>query len=157
MRRLTRLLTSVTLLFSLTFLSCSKPGPVTINYGQDECDHCKMTIADQKFGSELVTTKGKAYKFDSIECLAAYRYRTELSAGDIHSMWVTDFSRPGTFLSVEAAAIIAAERAKSPMGMGLVAVGSAQEAAKLIQVVGGKTLPWDQIIALVATDWKLSK
>lgn len=157
MRNITGLLTVVTLVCSLTFLSCSKPGPVTINYGQDECDHCRMTIADKKFGSELVTSKGKAYKFDSIECLAAYRYNTELSASDIHSMWVTDFSHPGAFLNAEAATIIASERTKSPMGMGLLAVNTEQEAAKLIQVVGGKILPWDQIVALVATDWKLSK
>jgi copper chaperone NosL len=157
MRRL-----SIAFMIALTvvpslFLGCAKPGPVLINYGEDECDHCKMTIADQKFGSEMVTTKGKVYKFDSIECLAAYYFTTALSPDEIHSGWVTDFSHPGSFLNVSSCVIIASERQKSPMGMGLVAVGTAQEAASLIEVVGGKTLPWDGVVRLVATDWKLSK
>jgi len=49
-------------------LSCST-GSQPINYGKDNCDFCKMTIMDQKFGTEIVTKKGKIYKFDSDECM----------------------------------------------------------------------------------------
>ncbi|MGB5288980.1 MAG: hypothetical protein WBN42_10875, partial [Ignavibacteriaceae bacterium] len=59
---------SMVFLLPLLFLlaSCgSKPEP--INYGKDECEFCRMQISDNRYGAELVTDKGKVYKFDSIE------------------------------------------------------------------------------------------
>ncbi len=155
MSKHTRSLISIILILTFQLLSCSDKGPTEIHYGQDMCEHCKMTIADQKFGSELVTAKGKVYKFDSIECLAAYDVTSKLVAGDIHSMWVTDFIKPGSFLNIESAAIIASERQKSPMGVGLLAVASAERATQLITAVGGKVLSWEQVCKLVAADWHL--
>ena len=148
---------AIAMVAGLQIISCTNKGPVEINYGQDQCDYCKMTIADKKFGAELVTSKGKIYKFDSIECLAAYRYTSSISAEQIHSMLVTDFGYPGSFLNVDNAQIIASERQKSPMGMGLVAVATKLEAEKLIEVVGGKVCSWDQVLNLVSTDWKLAQ
>jgi copper chaperone NosL len=143
------------LLIAIQFSGCSSPGPADINYGQDQCTYCKMTIADKRFGAELVTHKGKIYKFDSIECLAAF----QLTGGDASkiplSMWVTDFSQPGTFLNVDQAAIIAAARQKSPMGVGLVAVATSDQAKKLIEAVGGNSLNWEQIRSLVSNEWHL--
>ena len=49
--------------------ACSK-GHQPINYGEDECEFCKMMVMDKRYGAELVTDKGKIYFFDSIECLA---------------------------------------------------------------------------------------
>ncbi len=140
---------------AMLFIACGSHGPAEIHYGQDQCDYCKMTIADKSFGSELATAKGKVYKFDSIECLAAYQVTSKLGAEDIHSMWVTDFSQPGSFLNIDQATIIASERQKSPMGVGLVAVNSPEHATRLIEVVGGKIIPWEQVRALVAADWHL--
>ncbi len=157
MNRFALLALGLVLVASLQMIACAEKGPVEIHYGQDQCEYCKMTIADKRFGTELVTSKGKAYKFDSIECLAAYRYTSSLSAENIQSMWITDFGYPGSFLDVDKAQIIASERQKSPMGMGLVAVATKQQAEKLIEVVGGMTLPWNEVINLVSTDWKLAK
>ena len=42
---------------------CSK-GPKPIDYGNDGCHFCKMTIVDKIHGSELITEKGKVFKFD---------------------------------------------------------------------------------------------
>jgi copper chaperone NosL len=114
-----------------------------------------MTIADQSFGSELVTAKGKIYKYDSIECLAAADRQMEKAAGAVHSRWVINFSQPGSFLEVPKATIVATEHQKSPMGVGLVAVGSSSEADALIQSVGGAVLDWTGVKALVAETWKL--
>ena len=143
------------LFFVVQFLACGDRGPTEIHYGQDQCDHCKMTIADKKFGSEMITAKGKVYKFDSIECLAAYDVTNKLATDDIHSMWVSDFIHPGTFINVDNATIIASERQKSPIGIGLLAVSSSEKATPIIQAVGGKVLDWEQVCALVAADWHL--
>ena len=38
--------------------SCAaEPSP--IRFGADTCDYCRMTIADERFGSEIVTKKGR--------------------------------------------------------------------------------------------------
>lgn len=147
----------VAILLSALGAACSSHAPSPIQYGVDQCDYCKMTIADEKFGSELVTTKGKVLKYDSIECLAADDLVMTQSAGQVHSRWVTSFTAPGTFLDVATATIVATERQKSPMGIGLVAVGSQSEADALIQVAGGAVLDWPGVKDLVADTWKLEE
>lgn len=134
---------------------CGSQGPAPINYGVDECDYCKMTIADERFGSEMITAKGKVLKYDSIECLAAADQTPGLPGGSIQSLWLTDFSAPGNFLKIEHAVIVATERQKSPMGVGLAAVADTQSAEALISMVGGQIVNWDEARALVAETWKL--
>lgn len=70
-------------------------------------------------------------------------------------MWVTDFNHPGSFLNTERAVIIVTESQRSPMGVGLIAVDSPQQAKRLIETVGGKTLQWSEVGALVTSEWHL--
>ncbi len=83
------------LLLLLLLNSCSK-GPKPIEYGSDNCDYCRMLITDPKFGTEFINDKGKVYKFDSVECLAAFS--TEPADDMEHSMWITDFFNPGVLV-----------------------------------------------------------
>ena len=64
-----RLITVLSLL--LLFAACS-PQPRPIEYGTDLCDFCRMTIVDKQHAAELVTDKGRVYKFDAIECMVNY-------------------------------------------------------------------------------------
>jgi copper chaperone NosL len=51
--------------------NCSvKPEP--LRYSKDNCSFCKMTLVDDKFGGELVTKKGKVFKFDDIKCMISF-------------------------------------------------------------------------------------
>ena len=59
------------LLLALTF-ACAKKGAVPIKLNSDGCDFCKMKIADGKFGAELITEKGRVYKFDDMHCMMNY-------------------------------------------------------------------------------------
>src|SRR5690606_23270005 len=52
--------------------ACGSDGPKPINYGKDQCAHCKMTVSDARFGCQLVTAKGRAYHFDDVQCLVAF-------------------------------------------------------------------------------------
>ena len=58
------------ILFILASCSIEKSE---IRYGEEVCDHCHMVIIDSRYGSELLTDKGKAYKFDAIECLIRFK------------------------------------------------------------------------------------
>ncbi len=146
----------LTLLSTIVLIGCGTRGPAPINYGTDLCDYCDMTIADKAFGTEMVTTKGKILKYDSIECLAASEFERGGSA-DIHSRWTTDFNNPGQFLNTDQAIIVATDRQKSPMGIGLVAVGSRAAADDLIAAKGGQVLSWEQTVQLVVESWKLAE
>lgn len=134
---------------------CSKPGPSPIKYGTDLCHYCDMTIADKAFGTELVTKKGKVFKFDSIECLAAAEHKQTGAPADFHSRWTTDFNNPGSFLRIDNAILVATDRQKSPMGIGLVAVRDQKAAKDLIAAKGGRVVSWEETIQLVAESWRL--
>ena len=66
----TRLSTAVAFIAFL-LIGCN-PKAEKINLGKDQCAECKMTIADPKFGAEIVTKKGKVYKFDDTHCIAVF-------------------------------------------------------------------------------------
>lgn len=142
-------------LIAATLFGCAGYAPEEIHYGTDQCDYCKMTIADKSFGSELITQTGKVLKYDSIECLAAADMSFASRSQDVHSRWVTDFGKPGQFLDAHKAWIVLAERQKSPMGIGLVAVSSEESAAKLVDEVGGRIVAWSETKEIVAVAWKL--
>ncbi len=152
-RRLLR--AAATGLAAAVAISCSAAGPAEIHYGVDQCDYCKMTIADKSFGSQLITDKGRALRFDAIECLAAYERNFTAQGKQAASLWVSDFEQPGHFINRDQAVIIVAERQRSPMGVGLVAVASEAAARELIAKVGGRILDWNAVGALVAQEWNL--
>jgi copper chaperone NosL len=134
---------------------CSAPGPVPIMYGTDACDYCRMIIADQAFGCERVTRKGKVSKFDSIECLAASESGPGEDSLAVHSRWVTDFARPDRFLNLEQAIIVLTEQRNSPMGVGLVAVGDRDGADRVTADQGGRIISWEEAKQLVTERWNL--
>ena len=56
------------LLLPLFAVSCSaKEEP--INYGEQDCVYCQMTIVDKIHGAEIVTKKGKVFTYDAVECM----------------------------------------------------------------------------------------
>ncbi|HLV52270.1 MAG TPA: hypothetical protein VKY44_10000, partial [Flavobacterium sp.] len=58
-------------LLTLFLSSCSKE-PKSIEFGVDNCDHCMMNISDVRYGAELITQKGKIYKFDDMYCMKTF-------------------------------------------------------------------------------------
>ena len=104
-------------------LSCS-PEPFPIEYGEDQCAACKMIISDSRFGCELVTTKGKVYKYDAIECLVP----EVIKNGTDHYSFilVSDYKNPGKLIDVKEAAFKIDPGVPSPMGGNLSAYTEAQ-------------------------------
>ncbi len=128
---------------------CSE-GPRPIRIGEDTCVYCRMTIADDRYGAELLTRKGRLYTFDSIECLAAFLLHGQVPEQEVRSRWVVDFSRPGALLPVEGAYFLHSERLGSPMGLGISAFSRPEDRDAMLQRYGGRPLErWDEILALV--------
>src|SRR5690606_3788639 len=79
------------------FVSCEvKEQPIA--YGQANCAHCQMTVSDKRYGAELVSKTGKAYFFDSAECLIAYLDANPPMEKSAEMLRVTNFTKPETLL-----------------------------------------------------------
>lgn len=130
----------------LIAVSACSNKPHEIHYGSDECAHCQMVIMDEEFATQIVTKTGKAFKFDSIECLAAYIKDQETSVSD-QTLWVHDFST-SEWLNANEAIFVKSEVIKSPMGMGLLALNSNEAAKNHITQYPGKIVGWDELLSL---------
>jgi copper chaperone NosL len=105
---------------AILFLSCSvEPQPLT--YGKDMCHTCKMTLMDNKFGAELVTVKGKVYKFDDSNCMINFMNSGYLAGEEIAFKLMVDYSQPGKLIPVEHGFFLKSDEIRSPMNGGIAA------------------------------------
>ena len=98
----------------IAMMSCQKSGPKEIIAGKDQCDNCKMTITEVKYATELITEKGRAYKFDDLSCMTMYENSNPDKAKNAKT-YVIDFPT-GKFLEKAKAYFIKGGNIKSPMG-----------------------------------------
>ncbi len=138
------------LLIAALVLAGCEVAPQPIRYGEDVGEHCRMTISDERFGTELLTTTGKAYKFDSVECLAGYVLAHPEAAEEAHSLWVTSYDDPGTLVPLGDAFFLYAPSIRSPMGQNLAAFGpGTTEADALARFEDAEVLAWNEVLARV--------
>lgn len=98
----------------IAMLSCQKSGPKEIALGKDQCDNCRMTISQLGYATELVTEKGRAYKFDDIMCMNMYENSNPDKSKNAQ-LFVIDYPT-GKFLEKAKATFIKGGSIKSPMG-----------------------------------------
>jgi len=139
-------------LSSFLIISCTIT-PEPIRYGEEECAYCKMVISDNRFGAELITVKNKAYKFDSIECLAAFNLKQTVSDENTHSLWITDFDTPGKIIDINSAYFFHSEKIRSPMGLNLSAFSTEENAENAKMLFSGEIISWDSVLILVKQKW----
>jgi copper chaperone NosL len=132
------------LLIPILFISCNaQPDP--IDYGHDDCSYCKMTIVDKAHSAQLVTKKGKQYKYDAIECMV----RNVLAVPELSvksKMYVANYKNPGKIIDAKKASYIISPKIKSPMGANLSAVHDVKEANNLVKINGGNTYTWKTLL-----------
>ncbi|WP_224997569.1 nitrous oxide reductase accessory protein NosL [Cesiribacter sp. SM1] len=141
-------------LFGLISLTGCSPEPQPIAYGQVGCEHCKMTISDPRYGAEIVTKTGKAFFFDSIECMADYLQQQEGMQEKVAMLLVTDFNQPETLLPAEQSLYLQSEKLPSPMGMFLTAVATPEVARDFQQTYEGRLLNWSEVLQAVKSHEK---
>jgi len=95
----------VFLLLLFCLYSCS-PGPEPFRYGADKCAVCHEIIQNTRSGGELITVKGRALKFHSIECLLKYYKAHEYTGEGYTWILVTDYDEPGVLINVNDAVFI---------------------------------------------------
>lgn len=129
---------------TIVLTSCTaKPEP--INYGKDQCDDCRMTIMDPKFGAEVVTKKGRVYKFDDLHCLLHFRKSAQVKDQDVAQTVVIDYNNPQAFLDAPSAFYVKAEALNSPMNSNTAAFATSSDAEIKAKEFGTTTISWSEL------------
>lgn len=147
-----KIIYSLSIFLVLAFFSCSQE-PEPINFGKDECTLCKMTISDTKYGAEIVTKKGRIYKFDALECMAKFIIDGNIDTNDTHSLWTVDYSNPTKLINVQSAGYLRSKSLPSPMAMFLTSFSDTRKLEEVKEVHNGEILDWRGIIKTVENEW----
>lgn len=132
------------LVFTIVFnSSCINKEAQPIQLNIDNCDYCKMTIADGRFGAEVITQKGRVYKFDDISCLD--RYVKENKALSFIAKYVSDYATPTVLIPVEKAFYVKHEEIKSPMGGNIAAFSDNKQALKFAEKIAASVIDWTKL------------
>lgn len=107
------------LVLSAGIIASCGTDPEPINYGEDSCHFCDMTIVSQAHAAQAVSKKGKQFKYDAIECMLHddIRNNTEMAV-----QRVSNYENPGTMLGVREASFVINDSINSPMGENLAAI-----------------------------------
>lgn len=139
-----RILLTITLVFTL--LSC-KVEPEAIQYGKDGCSHCKMTLVDKKFGAELVTGKGKVFKFDDVNCMLSVYNSSESAHEEFSHVLAVDFSQPGRLIDARNAFYLKSSKINSPMGSQTAAFEKKESLDEVKKQFQGIYLVWGELVS----------
>lgn len=134
----------IILSFSLVSMSCNH-DPEPINYNSDQCALCKMTIEDTRFGAELISKKGKIFKFDAAECMVKYINKGKISEDEVGKLYVIDYTQPTVLVDALLVTFLISENLSSPMGANLSAFLNRSTAEKYLSEKGGELYNWEGI------------
>jgi copper chaperone NosL len=123
-------------------ISCTV-APKPIDYGHVACHYCSMTIVDQQHAAQLVTTKGKVFNFDAVECMMNQLKETDTSTISLYL--ANDFDRPGDLIDATGATYLISENIPSPMGAYLSAFAEERAAQHALDANGGELLSWNEL------------
>lgn len=106
------------IMIGMIILSGCSSGPKPIDFGSDQCKYCMMTITDPRYGAELLTKKGRVYKYDAAECLINHMKKEKIT---YRSLWGIAYDDPKNLYRVDELTFIIDTLYRSPMGANLAA------------------------------------
>lgn len=136
----------VTIIVITITLSSCKVEPEPLTYGQDACHSCKMTLMDKKFGAELVTNKGKIFKFDDVNCMLTFYHSGEVTPEDIAFKLVVDYSQPAKLIPATDAFYLKSPDVKTPMASQVAAFEHQKDMEDVKKGSKGIYLVWGELV-----------
>jgi len=132
------------MLFLLPLIACNR-GPRAIDYGKENCSFCKMTIMDERFAAQCMSTKGKTFVFDDIHCLTHFLRNGGIWRNEVAGIFVSDYVNPNTWIKSDQALFLRSEELRSPMGGNIAAFSSDEDRQTIKQKFNGELLRWKDI------------
>lgn len=130
----------------ITFLMSCNVEPVPIKVGADACHFCKMGVVDKRFGAELITKKGKIFKFDDLHCLVEFTKGDGIKNEDIKDMYLVGYEEPHGFIAMEKAFLFKSESLRSPMGSNIAAFLTEKQLKATMQTIKGSVVPLNSLM-----------
>ncbi|MBS1764042.1 MAG: nitrous oxide reductase accessory protein NosL [Bacteroidetes bacterium] len=134
------------LLLLFIVVSCTQQ-PEPLIAGKDSCYHCKMPVADTRFGAELITNKGRIYKFDDINCMILWKNQPENKDLKFNNVLVVNYFDKTDLLEAANAIFIKSADIRTPMNSGFAAFKSEENARKVLNEYGGDIFNWEKVVA----------
>ena len=144
MKKKKSLLIRSALWFSVALLMSCEVKPQEIHYGVDACSFCKMTIVDAQHAAQIVTTKGKSFKYDAIECMLNHMKEWDQAPVKFHL--VADYDQPKVLVDATQAHYLISEAIPSPMGAFLTAFEGQHNRELILEKDGGEAHSWESIL-----------
>lgn len=129
----------------LSSCAASSEGPPAIRYGASACAECRMLINEARFAVTAKTTADDPVAFDSTECLVRYLHR---GGPLLARIWVHDYHTERWLAAAQAWYVVSPALA-TPMGRGIVATASAEDALRLARTTQGRVAQFPELDALV--------
>lgn len=137
-------ITAIIILVAAFFSSCHQSvSPIIV--GKDHCSFCKMPVSDARFGGEIITGKGRTYKFDDAHCLLSFWQSEDLKGAKNLSVYFVDFCGAHLLIPKANALFFRSEMFKSPMNGNIAAFDNADSLAAVSQKFSGVALDWDEL------------
>lgn len=131
--------------FAVVLFSSCNTSTSPIVLGKDNCSFCKMPVSDARFGAELITAKGKVYKFDDAHCLLGFLHSDEIKDEKNPSIYFVDFSGSHELLPVAKALFLQSDTLRSPMNGNIAAFTNADSLQMALQKFPGTVLHWEEL------------
>ncbi|GAA4241748.1 hypothetical protein GCM10022292_09380 [Winogradskyella damuponensis] len=104
-----------------------------------------MTIVDKVHAAEIVTKKGKVYKFDATECMI--NFIKDFDTTEIQLYLSNNYTEPEVLIDATKATFLISEQIPSPMGAFLSAFKNKSDAEKFQADKGGQLYTWETLLA----------
>jgi copper chaperone NosL len=140
-----KIIPAVAAMVVITTTACHT-RPQQFAYGKDICDDCHMTVMEAKFGGELITRKGKLYKFDDAHCLSHFIRSGIVKEADIAQTVFINYENDRDFLDVRSAFFVVSPQLKSPMNSNAASFSTKQAAEAKALATGGIVTDWNNLL-----------
>lgn len=120
-------------------------GPPEVAYGLEECARCRMIISEEAHAVAVVARDGTIWKLDDLGCLLAAREDWNREKARV---WVHDVES-AEWLDARSAHFVRQDPATTPMGSGLVALATEEQADR--RTADGESIyDWQELVSLGA-------
>lgn len=128
---------------STLLISCVSGESKPLQLNSDSCDFCRMTITNGQFGAELITQKGRCYKFDDVFCMV--QFAKSNTSVNYQSYFVCDYLMKNKLISVEKCIYLKGDSIKSPMNGNAIAFSSKKDALHYQSKYNAVILTWKEL------------
>lgn len=125
-------------------MACST-DPSPFRLGVDQCSYCNMTISNPRFGTQVITQKGKTYKYDDITCMLSDLKEGNVNKSDVKMFYAADFSRKLDLIEIENSTLVKHESIRSPMNSNIAIFSDGKDADNYIRSNSGSIISWKEL------------